>query len=594
MINNKSYKKTIKKKPKFNKWIKTLMFFYSLTPWMVSFLIMLSIMLGVGMVATPFIVKDLTEVAINKNNNFDTQDLIVLVSVLASLVISRVILKLATGLIGRKMGIIIEVIARKMVIDKAYKLPISYYDKHNNGEFYSRVIQDPRSIFALTFNFITENLLIIIGITFGLFYAFDNSWHIGVGILGVYILGIILTLLVGKKMVKSWSIAKKEYAELGKLTNSQLTAISEIKVNDSYSFESKKFIEVSNRQQKAKSRTITFVSIYSSISLLIALAVSVGITIIAGVELYYKKLDVPTFSAFVSIGSMLIMPITRISSLFFQLTDSIASIKRFNKLMKEKEEVFLDKEFQMSKGKIEFKNVFFKYKYESKSIQVLNDFSLVIKPNQKIAFVGKSGIGKSTILKLILGLYPIQKGEILIDGQNISKVNISQVRKSISYIQQSGIIFSSSIKENIIYNKQNVTQEMLDQVSKDALIDDLIKRKDNGWDEFVGPSGSQLSGGQKQRISIARNLIKNNKIILLDEATSALDNKTEKIIQMNFDKKFKNSTVVTVAHRISTIIDSDVIILLGKNGLSIEKGSYKELIAKKGEFYKLEKKEFDF
>lgn len=281
-----------------------------------------------------------------------------------------------------------------------------------------------------------------------------------------------------------------------------------------------------------------------------------------------------------SAAAIINQPIQRFIAVYSMLSRGASSVNRFFDFMDLPEEINKGKVIASNiKGKIEFKNVDFSYvDQEGKTIHVLKDFNLVIKPGETIAFVGETGIGKSTILKLILRFYEIQAGTILIDGVNLQDYDIHSLRKEIGYIQQAPVIFDDSIKNNILYGKPEATAEEIAAATKAAYVDDFLSKTSAGLETRIGPKGARLSGGQRQRLSIARAVLASSPILLLDEATSALDNDTEKKIKDSLEKLSKNSTTLVVAHRLSTIKDADRVVVLGNGGKILEEGKFDDLI----------------
>lgn len=237
------------------------------------------------------------------------------------------------------------------------------------------------------------------------------------------------------------------------------------------------------------------------------------------------------------------------------------------------------------KGKYEFKNVIFNYDLET---HVLNGLDLTVQSGETIALVGESGSGKSTIVNLVTGFNLAEKGELLIDGQNIKDFDLRSYRKFISVVPQNSILFSGTVRENITYGNDDYTDEQLSAAIHAAQLDDVIAKLPYGLDTTVGEHGAKLSGGQRQRIAIARAIIRDPKVIIFDEATSALDSVTEREIQAAIDNLTRNRTTFIVAHRLSTIKNADKIAVI-KEGRCVEYGTYNELIAKRGEFYSFKK-----
>jgi ATP-binding cassette subfamily B protein len=237
-------------------------------------------------------------------------------------------------------------------------------------------------------------------------------------------------------------------------------------------------------------------------------------------------------------------------------------------------------------GKITFNNVDFQYK--DSEAPILKNLNFTINPGETIAFVGASGAGKSTILNLVIGFFQSTGGEVLIDGQDIKSLNLQSYRSYIGVVPQNPILFSDTIRENIIYGTNDISDNELNEIVKAANLEELIKSLPEGLNTKITEHGRNLSGGQRQRISIARAFVRNPKILILDEATSALDSVSEKKIQESIEKLVKDRTTLVVAHRLSTIRNADKIAVIGNGGLE-EFGTYDELMEKKGGFYKLKK-----
>ena len=233
-----------------------------------------------------------------------------------------------------------------------------------------------------------------------------------------------------------------------------------------------------------------------------------------------------------------------------------------------------------AKGQLEFKNISFFYQ-ENEDIEVLKNFNLTVKAGEHVGIVGESGAGKSTLTKLILRFEDVSNGEIMLDGVNIKKLRQNDLRRSIAYVSQEPLLLHQTIKENLCLANQEASQKKIELAAKHAHALDFIKQLPEGFDSIVGERGIKLSGGQKQRIAIARALLQNSPIIILDEATSALDTESEKIIQSAFPEILKNKTAIVVAHRLSTLVDMDRIIVIN-NGEIAEQGSHSELLKLKG------------
>lgn len=286
------------------------------------------------------------------------------------------------------------------------------------------------------------------------------------------------------------------------------------------------------------------------------------------------------------IFSQIIQPAKTLSTGWFNVKKAMASVDRVNEILDAQNPIINsqgNEEIAEFKDEIEFRNVKFSYNAET---EVLHGINFKIKKGQTIALVGQSGSGKSTIVDLIPRFYDVTDGEILINGKNIRDYKLKQLRDLMGYVNQVPILFNDSIYNNITLGLEGISKDDVVRASKIANAYDFIMETENGFDTNIGDGGCKLSGGQRQRISIARALLKNPPILILDEATSALDTESERLVQEAIEHLMKNRTSVVVAHRLSTIKNADLIIVLS-DGKIVETGKHDELIAKQGTYYRL-------
>lgn len=308
------------------------------------------------------------------------------------------------------------------------------------------------------------------------------------------------------------------------------------------------------------------------------------ITIIFGsIGMANGSLTIAEFFVLWTVVNPLAFNYTRIISAYNNYTRHTGTLENTLELLnRENLEDYSKKELKYSNGDIEFKNINFKYTNN----YVLKNFNLTIKNGEKLALVGRSGAGKSTIVSILQGFYMIDDGDILINNQSVKDIRLSSLREVISYIPQEPSLLSQSIYDNISIAKPDATIEEVKNAAKLANADEFIKKLPNGYDELVGERGFKLSGGQKQRIAIARAILKDSPIIVMDEATSALDSQSEKLIQESLNHLLKNKTCIVIAHRLSTIKSMDRVIVLDE-GQIIQDGAHNSLVRKIGLYKEL-------
>ena len=456
-------------------------------------------------------------------------------------------------------------------------LPAKAFEDIGVGEFINRLYNDPDRVMELLAKLIRLvcKALVVVAI---LILAFSISWVIG---LEIVIFGIVMGYISTKyfpKIKKTQEQIKKQSDAYVKTATENITGIREIK-----SLGIKKNIEKSingrlnalfTDTKKIKNHEVW----YYGFNNLAYFTLQFVILLTCGYFFIQGKITYATFI-------MMEMYIWRIDEVVESISEFgvsynkvTVSLKRIDEIINNrlyKDEQFGKKSLVNNAGVIEFKNV--KFKYSEDEDYTLNGLSLKVEPNKKIAIVGKSGNGKSTIFNLLLRYFDSTTGEILIDGINIKDLTEKSLRENISIIRQAPFLFNLTILENFKLVKPNVTLKEVRKYCKEAYIDDYIMSLPNKYNTVIGEGGINLSGGQKQRLAIARTLLLNTKIILFDEATSALDNESQEYIKKTINNLVKDHTIIIVAHRLSTIVDADIINIIDKGKLE-SSGTHEELL----------------
>ena len=465
----------------------------------------------------------------------------------------------------------------KDLYHKVSILPSIAFEKMGIGEIINRVYTDPDRVMELLrslIRLICKSLVVI----FVIVMCFYISIILGIEVL---VFGIIMGFISYKffpKIQNTQSEIKKDSDEYVRSATESITGIREIKAlgikNTIEKIMFNKIDTLFNKNKKIKKYEVAYYNINNFIYFLLQFIIlaSCGYFVVKGqiaysifivIESYIWRIDdvVESLSDFGVNYNKIKVSLTRI--------DEIINNKLY------KDEKFGKKELKDTKGTIEFKDVDFKYTKDEQ--KVLNNLNLIMKPHQKIAIVGKSGNGKSTVFNLLLRYFDPTKGTITIDGINIKNLSEESLRKNISIIRQSPFLFNMSIIDNLKLVKPDASLEEIKEVCKKAYIDEYIESLPNGYETIIGEGGINLSGGQKQRLAIARTLLINTKVILFDEATSALDNKSQEYIQRTIDSLVKDHTIIIVAHRLSTIKDADIINVIDKGNL-VASGTHDHLL----------------
>lgn len=473
---------------------------------------------------------------------------------------------------------------RKQLYNHLQALSARFYANNQVGQVISRVINDVEQTkdFILTglMNIWLDCITIIIALSI-MFFLDVKLTFAAIFIFPFYILTVYFFFGRLRKLTR---VRSQALAEVQGFLHERVQGMSVIK---SFAIEDNEAKNFDNHNKNFLQRAFQHTRWNAYSFAAINTVTDLGPIIVIGVGSYLAitgSITVGTLAAFVGYLEQLFGPLRRLVSSITTLTQSFASMDRVFQLMDEDYDIkngIGAQPIKISEGQIDLKHVSFKYNENEK--EVLHDINLTINKGETVAFVGMSGGGKSTLINLIPRFYDVTQGEILIDHHNVKDFLTGSLRNQIGLVQQDNILFSDTVKENILLGRPDATDDEVVEAAKMANAHDFISNLPNGYDTEVGERGVKLSGGQKQRLSIARIFLNNPPVLILDEATSALDLESEAIIQEALDVLSKDRTTLIVAHRLSTITHADRIVVM-ENGRIVETGTHQQLINKRGAY----------
>lgn len=483
---------------------------------------------------------------------------------------------------GHMMGAYIEHDMRNEIFSHYQKLSFAFYDNQKVGHLLSRITSDLFDISELLHHG-PEDIIISVIKLFGAFFILLNvNWKMAFICFFIVILMLVYALVYNKQMKSAFKENRARIADINSQIEDSLAGIRVVKSFGNEKREMEKFAKGNERFVAAKRLTYRYMAGYHSGMDAFTTLITVAALVAGAFYLTDGSLGAADLVTFLLYINNFTEPVTKLVNFTEQFQNGYSGYDRFLEMMAIAPDIKDAPDacsIERSEGNIRFENVSFHY--EDHQEEVLAHVNLDVKHGDYVALVGTSGAGKTTLCSLIPRFYDVTEGTIFLDGKDIRKIKLKDLRKQIGIVQQDVYLFAGTIMENIRYGKPDATDEEVIRAAKAANAHDFIMAMPQDYDTDIGQRGVKLSGGQKQRLSIARAFLKNPPILIFDEATSALDNESEKVVQESLEKLAKDRTTFVIAHRLSTIRNAKRILVLTETGIA-EEGTHKELLAKNG------------
>ena len=473
---------------------------------------------------------------------------------------------------------------KEKALKRLLKLKINIIEKYKSGLLASKIVNDINNIHHGLITFLTHFIPGIVTLILTLIIMFFINFKITLIIFLITPISVFITIYIAKQNKKLTDISNKEYNEMTSYIKEQIELKKYIKVEKLENQKEQKINDLSEKYMKDESKALFYASISNPTTRLINGIITIIVVLYSSFEIMNGNMTIGIFSTFLIYANRYAKPLNEISQVINRLTISLTSYDSIKELINEEIEEFINNNDEII-GSIEFKNVSFSYNNDK---EILKNINFKINNGEKIAIVGPTGSGKTTIIQLLLKFYNINSGSILIDGKNINDINTNILRDNIKLVLQDAHLNNENIKDVIKYSNDVSDKEIKDLLKKINIKPNFLGMNDK-LENIT--SIDNLSNGQKQIISMIRAMLSNPKIVILDEATSDVDSLTEKNIESSINELTKGKTSIIIAHRLSTIISADKIIVID-NGKILEEGTHKELIKKNGLYKKIYESQF--
>lgn len=559
-----------------------------------KFLVLLSLLLAVVVVATqlyaPILFGKAVDLAIGKGN-VDIKGIIVILIKTGIVIGITALAQWIMSVINNRITYRVVMDLRVQAFRHLQKLDIAYIDSHEHGDIVSRIITDIDQLSDGLLMGFTQFFTGVVTILGTLIFMFSVNVKIALIVVLLTPLSLFVASFIAKR---TYSMFKKQSETRGEITSHINEMVGNQKLVKAFGREEaseEKFDEINERLTKYSLKASFFSSMVNPSTRLINAIVYAGVGGFGALSVIAGRLSVGQLSCFLSYATQYTKPFNEISGVVTELQNALASAARVFELIDEKEQLpdrDGAKELEKADGRVEFDNVCFSY---DKSRELIKNLSISAKPGQRVAIVGPTGCGKSTLINLLMRFYDPDSGMIKVDGENSADFTRKSLRKNFGMVLQETWLKSGTVRENIAYSNPDATDEEIIAAAKLTHAHSFIKRLPDGYDTVLGENGGSLSQGQKQLLCITRVLLNLPPMLILDEATSSIDSHTEIRIQKTFAKMMQGRTCFVVAHRLSTIRESDIILVMNK-GQIVEQGTHEQLLEKQGFYYELYNSQF--